>query len=362
MASNPMQRKARVSFLMGMFITLLITGAVIVILFMMLMKNKQEENAEKQAQVSVYVLNADVKSGQIITPDMYETKQVNQDMVPGDAVTSSELLAAYSLQDKEGNPITISGQTNDPKLTISLGNGNTEEVKQEEETGNYYYGPDNNKTFIELNEMPIVAKVDMQAKTVLTIGTIAKGDNTLLDDSREQEYNMLVLPTDLETGDYVDVRLMLPSGQDFIVVSKKEVTIPEAAGIPMADTVKMTLNEAETLTMSNAIVDAYQVLGAKLYLAKYTDGGLQSAATGTYMPGENTVNLINSDPNIVARARSELVTRMNNGSNQLRADNINSAISRAGSEGQDNLTTKMQESATNAQNSRQTYLDGLAGE
>ena len=29
MASNPMQRKARVSFLMGMFVTLLITGVII---------------------------------------------------------------------------------------------------------------------------------------------------------------------------------------------------------------------------------------------------------------------------------------------------------------------------------------------
>ena len=34
MASNPMQRKARNSFLLGMIITLLITGAIIVFLFL----------------------------------------------------------------------------------------------------------------------------------------------------------------------------------------------------------------------------------------------------------------------------------------------------------------------------------------
>ncbi len=33
------------------------------------------------------------------------------------------------------------------------------------------------------------------------------------------------MPMDLVTGDYIDIRLMLPNGQDFIVVSKKEVTI-----------------------------------------------------------------------------------------------------------------------------------------
>ena len=37
MATNPMQRKARNSFLLGMLVMLLITGIVIAILFMQLM-------------------------------------------------------------------------------------------------------------------------------------------------------------------------------------------------------------------------------------------------------------------------------------------------------------------------------------
>ena len=38
MAVNPMQRKARNSFLLGMIATLLITGAIIVLLFLQLKK------------------------------------------------------------------------------------------------------------------------------------------------------------------------------------------------------------------------------------------------------------------------------------------------------------------------------------
>ena len=49
MASNPMQKKARISFLLGMVVMLLISGRVIVLLFMQLanMKNKENEQAKR---------------------------------------------------------------------------------------------------------------------------------------------------------------------------------------------------------------------------------------------------------------------------------------------------------------------------
>ncbi len=34
---------------------------------------------------------------------------------------------------------------------------------------------------------------------------------------------MLELPIDLQNGEYIDVRLRLGTGQEFIVISKKEV-------------------------------------------------------------------------------------------------------------------------------------------
>ena len=55
----------------------------------------------------------------------------------------------------------------------------------------------------------------MNKNTVITLEMIAKSDETLTDDIRRQEYNCVVLPLDLETGDYIDLRLMLPNGQDY---------------------------------------------------------------------------------------------------------------------------------------------------
>ena len=47
MATNPMQRKARNSFLLGMVLTLLLTGAIIAFLVMQLMNIKKQQQAEK---------------------------------------------------------------------------------------------------------------------------------------------------------------------------------------------------------------------------------------------------------------------------------------------------------------------------
>ena len=110
----------------------------------------------------------------------------------------------------------------------------------------------------------------MKANTVITKDLISKSDNTVADDVRREEYNVFVLPMDLATGDYIDVRLMLPSGQNYIVVAKKEVTIPNIAGADSEDTVWLNLREDEILSISSAIVDAARINGAKLYVTKYT--------------------------------------------------------------------------------------------
>ena len=46
MATNPMQRKARNSFLLGMLVTLVITGAIIALLFMQLMNKTKKEQED----------------------------------------------------------------------------------------------------------------------------------------------------------------------------------------------------------------------------------------------------------------------------------------------------------------------------
>ena len=71
MAVNPMQRKTRISFLIGVLITLLVTGVVIVLLFLKVNSLQKDIDAEQAKKRKIYVLNQDVKSGQAITEDMF---------------------------------------------------------------------------------------------------------------------------------------------------------------------------------------------------------------------------------------------------------------------------------------------------
>ena len=67
----------------------------------------------------------------------------------------------------------------------------------------------------------------MNKNSIITIDMISKSSEKTTDDLRKVEYNMLVLPTQLATGEYVDIRLSLPSGQDYIVVSKKQTILKQ---------------------------------------------------------------------------------------------------------------------------------------
>ena len=312
--------------------------------------------------MNAYVLNQDVSSGQVITKDMLTIQVVNRNLVPSNATSDISNIEKYALQDKEGNDIYTKYDNNSSAKLYIKKDGREYEVQKEDETDNYFITKNNNKEYLELNSVPLVAKVTMKKNTLITTELLSKSDNLVQDDVRKQEYNMLVLPMDLQTGDYIDVRIMLPSGQDYIVVAKKEVEIPKVSGVNTEDTIWINLSEDEILHMSCAIIDAYQLKGAKIYATKYTEAGMQEAATPTYPINGSTSALLQNNPNILEKAMNELKARYSNtNASELRENYINSAISNQGDQAQTNLETNMQESITNSKNSRKEYLDSLAG-
>ena len=354
MATNPMQRKARLSFLLGMFIMLLISGAIVALLFVQLNDYQKKEKAEKDANVMVYALNQDVNSGQVITDNMYSILTVNKSVVPANAIGDMSIISNYSLQDKAGNSVV----TNNSKMYLEI-NDKAYELLQEPSTGNYYIDKNGQKEYVELNTVPLVAKISMKANTIITKDMIAKGQNSFADDVRREEYNTFILPMDLETGDYIDLRLMLPTGQNYIVVSKKEVEVPLVNGSYSQDTIWMNVSEDELLTICSAIVDAYRIDGAKLYAIKYTEAGMQQAATPTYVVSAETAALMNKDPNILTKAKEALIARYNSiGSTEIRNEYINKALQNSGNSGE-SYATKMEESIQKTQENRKNYLETL---
>ncbi len=362
MATNPMQRKARNSFLLGMLVMLVISGIVIAFLIMQLMSRIQEERESASNMVNAYVLTQDVKSGQVITNDMLQLTQVDRTLVPSNATSDLSVIQNYALQDKEGNQITTQYDNQGNAIMYITIDNTRYQVQQDESTGNYYIERNGQEEYLELDSVPIIAKVNMNANTLITTDLISRGDSVVQDDVRRQEYNVVVLPIDLATGDYIDIRLMLPNGQDFIVVSKKEVEIPFVGDTDSEDTIWVNLSEDEILHMSCAIIDAARVSGAKLYATKYTEPGMQNAATPTYVVNSDTSALLQSDPNILNSAMQAIRDRYNSGNSAaIRNDYINSVINSQADQADSNLQTNMEDSITRSQEARQDYLDSLAG-
>ena len=133
----------------------------------------------------------------------------------------------------------------------------------------------------------------------------------ITDDERIVEVSSVNLTTTQHSNDVVDIRILFPDGEDYILLSKQ--TIRNLNGT----TFQLQLTEDELLTFNSAIVDAY-TYGAKLYTTKYISSQIQQDATPFYPVKQETLDLINSDPNIVeiasetlnAQARQNLDERM----------------------------------------------------
>ena len=162
---------------------------------------------------------------------------------------------------------------------------------------------------------------------------------------------MLQLPIQLETAEYVDIRLLMSSGQDYIVVSHKEVKDVTDS------TIWLQLTEEETLLMSNAIVESYISPASNLYVAKYVEPGLQSAATVTYIPSSQVINLIQQNPNIINQAKVNLIERYN--SNQALRNDIQGELNKYSEQTIENIQAKMEEAREKAVQARQEFLYGV---
>ena len=312
MAMNPMQRKANNSFLLGILITLLITGIIIAFLIFQISNLNKEMKDIEAEKVSAYVVADTIKSGETLD----ESKLVFGEITLG-GVDTSNLVTTLNME-------TVLDPT----------------------TGD------------EIDVYTQKAKVDLNPGTVLTNDLLYE-DEALTSDVRTQEYNVIIPQSQLQTGEYIDVRLRLPDGQDLIVVSHKQVTIPEFEdGTLSTNNILMDLTEEEILMMSCAIVESYQMQGSMLYATKYVEPGIQEAATPTYLPNDVTITLIHNDPNIVQEAKNELITRYNENSDTIRPG-INNAVNNE--DAADNVVDKTEEEITGLQEQREQYIESIGG-
>lgn len=295
MAMNPMQKKARTSFLLGMFLTLVITGIIIgLLIFRLAQINKAQSEITYQ---KVFVLNQNVLSGDNIQ-GMGTLQDVETKLVPSNAIKATD-IAQYVTEKSS-------------------------------------------------------AKIELRKGTILTTDMINKEGVETTSDVRLQEYNMVILPSQLQNGEFVDIRLRLPSGEDYIVLSRKYIEQTNN------DTIWISVAEEEILTMSNAIVEAYIMEGSLLYATTYIDAGMQNAATPTYVATQEVINLMSADPNITTTAYNALAQRYNTESVRSQRAVINSAKNGYSNDDIINIEKNIADEIERKKAARQEFVDSLS--
>jgi hypothetical protein len=147
-----------------------------------------------------------------------------------------------------------------------------------------------------------ITKIDLQPSTPIMASMLFE-DKPIAKDIRMQEFNVIQLPTNLQKGQFVDVRINFPTGEDFIVLAKKKVR--ELSGT----IVWYEMNETEILMASSAMIDAY-LQGAKLYALTYVDPGMQEAAVANYPSNPKVIDLMERDPNVLQEAKTALARQL----------------------------------------------------
>lgn len=106
-----------------------------------------------------------------------------------------------------------------------------------------------------------------------TYGAVRTDEGT----TREVEYSCMYLSSSLESGDYIDVRIRFQNGEDFSVLSKKQIEKISLAG----KSCHLDINDVELQSMASAIIDMNQY-SAVIYCVEYTMPSVQEATPVTY--------------------------------------------------------------------------------
>lgn len=157
-----------------------------------------------------------------------------------------------------------------------------------------------NNLFITEEDFGKILLVDLRADSPVLKSMIF--DEGVADDEREEELNMLFIPSNLKKNQYVDVRIAFSNGEDYIVLSKMKARNVNIE----SNTIWLWMNEKQILTLRSAVVDAYLHKGTKLYTVTYVAPSIQPDALVNYPVNVDVLRVIKENPNIFDEAKAAL--------------------------------------------------------
>ena len=151
--------------------------------------------------------------------------------------------------------------------------------------------------------------VGKYAKVGIANGTSITSDLLMEDDINNEKslwhtarwYDVVVSmwpSAGLDVGKYVDLRILMPKGEEYIVLSHMRID-----GISDS-TVRFKMTAAQMSLYQSALVDYYlnSAKGVLLYFTEYLEPGVQKPANITYKVSEEVMRAMQKDSNLYATA------------------------------------------------------------
>lgn len=110
------------------------------------------------------------------------------------------------------------------------------------------------------------------------------------------------IPVGTKVGDYLDIRVVLPGGEEFVVFPHKRVNAR------YENAVKMKFDEADLWLYTSMNVDRalYKDVGFKIYSTKYVDPGAHDATVAYYPVRKEVTDIMNVSGNLSDRQKERM--------------------------------------------------------
>lgn len=110
------------------------------------------------------------------------------------------------------------------------------------------------------------------------------------------------LPVGLTVGDYIDIRVVLPGGEEFVVLPHKRVNAR------YENAIKLHLDEEGLWKYTSMMVDSalYKNTGLKIYCTKYVDPGRDQDVVAYYPVRREVTDIMNINNNLIDTQRAAM--------------------------------------------------------
>ena len=242
MAINPIERRTRNSLITGLLIGGVIAIIVGAISFMQITKLNGEIKKEKGKIKQVYVAARDIKANNEVKPEDLTMEGVvtslqTDKIVTPDSLTATSGGSVASLLEKQGDKLVANAGKKEFASTITPGGDSSSSSSTNSSSSSSSSLNSSSSSSESKADKIIIATIDIPKGTIITEKMLtlkseaATDSNNMNSTYRIVEYSMIMLPTELQKGDTIDIRISYPNGQDFVVAAKKVVERTDSTSI-----------------------------------------------------------------------------------------------------------------------------------